>query len=777
MKKVISMCLAVMLILTMFSSNTLETKAWEENVTLTLAESKDGSNLELNILIEQADDSIRDYEIKFYANDIEANFVYYALATETTHEENISIDISDSFSGLVSGEVRVVAKAMKINREIAVSNEVTVTVAEEKLKSVENFRMEGNTIKWDKVEGAAAYQVQLSKKTGKTSYTAVQSPELERVSDTSVDLSSYAGEVTHVRVRALSGDCTSYLHSDPVQVDITSMDSSAGAGDLDKTGGQENVGSSEKTEGKADVAEKGNVTDSEEESSKAAVTENSEKEQSADSKTEDTTDKGKKNFLTALLSNLFIFNLSGCGHQHIWEEATCAAPKTCTECGRTEGETLEHVWEEATCAAPKTCTGCNATEGEALEHTWEEATYVLPKTCSVCNTTEGTSIPVCVSMKDETFNSYEEYEYDEAGNKIKTKNFWLDKRDYEYDVNHNLIGLKSASREEVYEYDANNNRTKRTNYSYGELSSEQSYEYDTEGRLVKETLLDYSFGESKCVTLYEYNSEGLLSKESVTDDYWTLEYYYEYDEDKRRSVIHRKNVVVNDKLCEDTLEYAYDAQGGYTVKYILEGQPYLIYEIDKNGSIVKEIRYKNGTENIVEHTYDYQYDQDENLTKKITYNDGTIQEILEYEYDDNKNIVSEYNLKFQSEVYYEYDTNGNLIKESWPQSEYIYEYNTEGQLNKQVSEHGQTTYEYDASGKLIKEMGTFEGVSVVTTHEYDTEGKKVRSLSESSAYSAETGYEYDADGNMIRENVIEKYDGATAYSHTREYTYAPLSEE
>lgn len=307
----------------MFSSNTLATKAWEENVTLTLEESQDSSNLELNILIEQAEDSIRDYEIKFYANNIEANFVYYALATEMSHEENISIDISDCFSGLVSGEVRVVAKAMKINREIAASNEVVVTIAEEKLKQVENLRLEGNTIKWDAVEGAAAYQLQLMKQTGKSSYTSIQNTGLERVTDTSVDISSYAGEVTRVSVRALSGDCASYLHSDLVQMNIADMDVLASSGSLkNKDGAKE----SENSEESGNTVKEDNLEESKEEAAK--------KEQSADDSQE------KKNFLKVLLSNLLIFNLSGCGHQHTWVEATYEVPKTCTECGETEGEAL-----------------------------------------------------------------------------------------------------------------------------------------------------------------------------------------------------------------------------------------------------------------------------------------------------------------------------------------------------------------------------------------------------------------------------------------------------
>lgn len=74
---------------------------------------------------------------------------------------------------------------------------------------------------------------------------------------------------------------------------------------------------------------------------------------------------------------------------HSWQDATCTAPKTCSECGKTEGEALGHSWQDATCAAPKTCSACGETEGEALEHTWSEATCSAPKTCNLCGETEG----------------------------------------------------------------------------------------------------------------------------------------------------------------------------------------------------------------------------------------------------------------------------------------------------------------------------------------------------------------------------------------------------
>lgn len=94
-------------------------------------------------------------------------------------------------------------------------------------------------------------------------------------------------------------------------------------------------------------------------------------------------------FLVMLCATLFI--TSGCGGcKHEWFAATCAAAKTCSLCGETEGEALPHTWTAATCAAAKTCSVCGATEGAPLAHTWVDATCTTAKTCSVCSTTEGT---------------------------------------------------------------------------------------------------------------------------------------------------------------------------------------------------------------------------------------------------------------------------------------------------------------------------------------------------------------------------------------------------
>ena len=77
---------------------------------------------------------------------------------------------------------------------------------------------------------------------------------------------------------------------------------------------------------------------------------------------------------------------------HVWVEADCTHPRTCTHCGKTEGKALGHDWQDATCTAPKTCARCGKTSGKKLGHDWEDATCTTPKTCKRCGTTSGKAL-------------------------------------------------------------------------------------------------------------------------------------------------------------------------------------------------------------------------------------------------------------------------------------------------------------------------------------------------------------------------------------------------
>ncbi len=87
---------------------------------------------------------------------------------------------------------------------------------------------------------------------------------------------------------------------------------------------------------------------------------------------------------------LLLLGLTACGCKHeTWNPADCLTPKTCAECGETEGEALGHNWVEASCETPKTCSLCKLTEGSALGHSWVDANCDFPKTCEACKLTEG----------------------------------------------------------------------------------------------------------------------------------------------------------------------------------------------------------------------------------------------------------------------------------------------------------------------------------------------------------------------------------------------------
>ena len=99
-----------------------------------------------------------------------------------------------------------------------------------------------------------------------------------------------------------------------------------------------------------------------------------------------------KRWRVILMVAMVALLLTGCCLSHKWADATCEEPKTCTKCGKTEGEALGHKWVDADCTKPKTCSVCGETEGEALGHEWVDADCTKPKTCSVCGETEGEAL-------------------------------------------------------------------------------------------------------------------------------------------------------------------------------------------------------------------------------------------------------------------------------------------------------------------------------------------------------------------------------------------------
>lgn len=112
----------------------------------------------------------------------------------------------------------------------------------------------------------------------------------------------------------------------------------------------------------------------------------------------------QKNMRILIVGLLLCALLAGCGHQHAWLDTTCQTPKTCADCGATEGTATDHNWNNPTCQTPKTCTECGTTEGTALAHTYGEwggreqdpsSQWIRSRSCTLCGNrqTEQTKSP------------------------------------------------------------------------------------------------------------------------------------------------------------------------------------------------------------------------------------------------------------------------------------------------------------------------------------------------------------------------------------------------
>lgn len=141
----------------------------------------------------------------------------------------------------------------------------------------------------------------------------------------------------------------------------------------------------------------------------------------------------KRKWILLPIMCTFAISLAGCGHEHVWADATCLAPKTCSECEETEGEVADHKWIEATCEKAKYCEVCGETEGQPLGHEWLEPTYTEPKTCALCSLTEGEPLPEPYCVKNNiTFENLQDMElpfataFSEDGEIVEIDGLWAD---------------------------------------------------------------------------------------------------------------------------------------------------------------------------------------------------------------------------------------------------------------------------------------------------------------------------------------------------------------
>ena len=103
------------------------------------------------------------------------------------------------------------------------------------------------------------------------------------------------------------------------------------------------------------------------------------------------TKKTPRIIISTIISIIILLStclLLGCSHEHSWTSASCYSPKTCVNCGETEGDVRGHRWIEATCEKAKYCKDCGYTEGDLSAHQWIEATCEKAKHCKDCGLTK-----------------------------------------------------------------------------------------------------------------------------------------------------------------------------------------------------------------------------------------------------------------------------------------------------------------------------------------------------------------------------------------------------
>jgi len=213
----------------------------------------------------------------------------------------------------------------------------------------------------------------------------------------------------------------------------------------------------------------------------------------------------KKLGLIIVMAASVIATLTGCC-KHEWQEATCVAPRTCSLCGKTDGEVVDHTWQEATCELPKTCAVCGATEGEPLGHKFSEAGYLTPAVCSVCGA-EGDVKPNYFVEKGLNL-------VDTVPETIEGPYMIFDKNkreDFITKTNPSNLSVASAS---------NGDGTKTITVEY-DIPLTCEYHYDTEK--------EYYFGIMNSYLYDLYTGQGIEEKETNGDDAYNTSCVFDID--------------------------------------------------------------------------------------------------------------------------------------------------------------------------------------------------------------------------------------------------------
>ena len=227
------------------------------------------------------------------------------------------------------------------------------------------------------------------------------------------------------------------------------------------------------------------------------------------------------------------------------------------------------------------------------------------------------------------------------------------------------------------------------------------------------------------------------------------------------------------------------------------------YEYDKNGNLVKESVYYNGSlssysvieytdGNKVESVYD---NHDKPKTVREFYEDGSVKSELSYGYSDEPETYIEYNesglmvfkesYKYDYQVEYEYDKSGNLMRET--ETDHVSsgvrvcktDYDVTGiSILRTITDSDGSTFidryvdiHTEGSVRMILERDIDGEIRYRTTEEYDGDGYLVRSVTydarDDSVLSG-TEYKYDSEGRVIEKKYLFMDTTVTEYEYADE---------
>lgn len=356
----------------------------------------------------------------------------------------------------------------------------------------------------------------------------------------------------------------------------------------------------------------------------------------------------------------------------------------------------------------------------------------------------------------ETSVSYAEY--DRTGNLIRDINALGQKQDYSYDPRGRLLSV--------------------TQYDQGKKEIRTLYDYDKAGRLLTVRKGVTKDGNNSCQKLrYEYNGLGDLLSETDESGNTT---HYEYDnEGQRIKQTDRNGVITN---------FTYDGLGRLTQKKNNQDQDKnaVTFEYNLLGNLIRT----TDETGVTDYSYDqlarviqeqiigknqgetagsgivvkkYGYDKLSRVTNFEIYNNSTLEQGVEYGYNELGQMTS---LREGGANYgYEYDKVGRLVKEINPVTnvDTAYTYYTSGDVKSILTDRiensafeststspaiEQTEYEYDKLGNVLTKLEN----KVSYTYSYD----RLNRLSTASHDNRTESYNYDKYGNLLKQQTALK---------------------